>query len=357
MTTLDGTWLYGYDANGQLTGVTYPDGHVVSYVYDAAGNRTAVTDAGVTTSYTTNSMNEYTAVGGATYTFDADGNMTSKTEGGVTTIYTYDIENRLIGVTTPTDTWTYSYDAFGNRIASTHNGVTTNYVIDPAGLGNVAAEYDGSGNLVARYDDGYGLVSRTDAAGAAAYYTFSAIGNTSELTNSAGSVLNTYSYDPFGISLSKSETVPNPFEFVGEYGVMDEGNGLEFMRARYYQSELGRFASPDPAGVNGGFGLYIYCGNNPVNLIDSSGLAASSYEQRWKQAGGGDEYASMFREADNLSQYNQRAVEKGLPIAVNTVVGGLEGALKLAKANPKGFLDWLDALSRLRKDPKFRSDR
>src|SRR5262249_26287923 len=158
-----------------------------------------------------------------TYTYDADGNMTSETEGGVTTHYSYDIENRLISVTTPTDTWTYRYDAFGNRIASTHNGVTTKYVIDPAGLGNLASEYDGSGNLVARYDYGYGLLARCDATGNPDYYTFSAIGNTSEMTNAATKVVNSYAYDPFGVSLGKTETVVNPFEYVGEYGVTSEG--------------------------------------------------------------------------------------------------------------------------------------
>ena len=37
---------------------------------------------------------------------------------------------------------------FGQRITSTHNGVTTKYVIDPIGLGDVAAEYDSTGNLI-----------------------------------------------------------------------------------------------------------------------------------------------------------------------------------------------------------------
>ena len=186
MTTLDGTYTYGYDPLGQFTSVTYPDGHIVSYDYDAAGNRIQVDDNGVVTSYVTNNLNEYTTVGDTTYTYDADGNMTSETEGGVTTHYTYDVENRLIGVTTPLDTWTYRYDAFGNRIASTHNGVTTNYVIDPLGLGNLAAEYDGSATSSRDYDYGYGLLDRTTAyRWRPDYYTFSAIGNTSELTDSA----------------------------------------------------------------------------------------------------------------------------------------------------------------------------
>jgi RHS repeat-associated protein/uncharacterized repeat protein (TIGR01451 family) len=271
MATLTGTQTYGYDPLGQVTSVTYSGGRVVTYAYDGAGNRTTVTDNGVATGYTTNALNQYTAVGGATYSYDADGNMTSKTENGVTTTYTYDAENRLVGVATPTDTWAYQYDAFGNRIGATHNGVAVSYVIDPTGLGNIAAEYNGSGRLIARYDDGYGLLGRTDAAGNAAYYTFSAIGNTSELTSAMGAVLNQYAYDPFGVSLGKTEAVVNPFQYVGEYSVVSEGSGLGFMRARYYEASLGRLLQPDPLRIDGGTNFYRYSSNNPVSLADPEG--------------------------------------------------------------------------------------
>ena len=273
MTTLDGTYSYGYDLLGELTSVTYPDSHVVSYHYDAVGNRTEVTDDGASTHYTTNEMNQYTSVDDANYTYDDDGNLKTKTQDAVTTTYTYDIENRLIGVSTPSDTWTYRYDAFGNRIASTHNGVTTIYITDPLGLNNVAAEYNGAGDLIARYDHGYGLLCRTDPADVTTYYAFDAIGSTSEVTDPNGDVLNSYSYDPFGISLAKTETVANPFEYVGRFGVMEEGNGLHFMRARFYDAGLGRFLSQDPIGLEGGdINLYKYALNNPVSFIDPSGF-------------------------------------------------------------------------------------
>src|SRR5262249_35671617 len=67
MATLEGTFTYGYDALGQLVSVKYPDGHLVTYDYDAAGNRIRVVDNGVETDYTTNDLNQYTKVGGATY--------------------------------------------------------------------------------------------------------------------------------------------------------------------------------------------------------------------------------------------------------------------------------------------------
>ena len=142
-------------------------------------------------------------------------------------------------------------------------------MIDPTGMGNVAAEYNASG-LLARYDHGYGLLSRTGTTGAA-FYTFQAIGSTSEVTGTGGQVLNSYRYDPFGVSLGKTETVANPFEYVGEYGVMNESNGLEFMRARYYSANHGRFTTEDRIGLAGGSNLYTYSSNTSTHLVDPTG--------------------------------------------------------------------------------------
>jgi len=67
--------------------------------------------------------------------------------------------------------------------------------------------------------------------------------------------------------------VPQPFKFVGQYGVMAETDGFYYMRARYYDPEVGRFISEDPMGFDGGdVNLYAYAGNNPVMLVDPLGL-------------------------------------------------------------------------------------
>jgi len=274
MTTQDGTFTYGYDATGQLTSVVLPGGRTIQYEYDANGNRLTVADDGALTNYTTNNLNQYTAVGLASYAYDLDGNRIARSVGGETSQYAYDDMDRLVSVVTPMGTWTYEYDSLGNRVASTHNGQRTEYLLDPTGLDHVAAEYDGDGNLRVQYvHSGSALVSQIDSSGAAAYYDFDATGSTAGLTGSAGSYLNQYSYLPFGEQLSASETVANPFTFVGQFGVMQEGNGLDFMRARYYSDEDGRFLSPDPIGFQGGdVNLYRYVANSPVNLIDPSGL-------------------------------------------------------------------------------------
>ena len=271
-TTLEGTTSYEYDAIGQLTGATLQDGNHIAYNYDAAGNRTSVVDDGVTTNYTANNLNEYTGVGSATYAYDADGNLTDKTESGVTSHYAYDVENHLVSVTTLTESWSYEYDALGNRIASVHDGVRTEYQLDPTGMVNVAGEYDSNGDLVANYTYGIGLEGQTLSGGSSYYYDYNAIGSTTGLSGSIGAYVNQYSYLPFGENLTATETVANSFEYVGQWGVTDEGNGLDFMRARFYDAGDGRFVSTDPIGTNGGVNLYAYSLNSPLNYVDPSGL-------------------------------------------------------------------------------------
>lgn len=273
MTTLDGKTSYDYDATGQLIGVTYPDGHRVTYIYDAAGNRISVTDNGVSTAYTTNKLNQYTGVGNDVYTYDADGNMTTKTDATGTTSYAYDAENRLIRVSTPVSgTWQYTYDALGNRVAVDHDGAVTRYLHDPIGLVDVAAEYGGGDALVARYVHGIGLIARVDAAGDPAYYGFDGTGHTRQLSSVGGNAINNYDYDPYGIVLRVTESIPNPFQYVGRLGVIAERNGLQFMRARYYDNKSGRFLHEDPLNLTGGLNLYSYTSNSPINFIDPFGL-------------------------------------------------------------------------------------
>ena len=271
VTTTDGITTFGYDADGQLTSVSLPGGRVITYQYDAGGNRTSVTDTSATTSYAANNMDQYTSAGGTTYRYDADGNLIQSTGPGGTTSYNYDARGRLIGVTSPTDTWTYEYDVFGNRIAETHNGVTTQDLVDPSG--DIIAEYGGDGSLIASYTQGLGLTSRVSASGQADYYSFDATGNTVDLTGPDGAVLDSYSYLPFGETLSTSGTAPNPFTFGGQLGGVSEGDGLIKLGVRSYDPAQGRFIQKDPIGLVGGKNLYAYADNNPVSISDPSGQA------------------------------------------------------------------------------------
>jgi RHS repeat-associated protein len=279
MTTLDGTWTYEYDAVGQLTHAVFTSTNPavanqdLRYEYDAVGNRTHTVIDGATTDYTTNSLNQYTQVGGANYAYDLDGNLTSVTDTSGTTAYTYNALDQLTGVTSAAGSWAYQYDALGNRVASTVNGQRTEYLIDPTGLVNVVGEFAG-GAAVAHYTFGLGLTSRVDSGGAA-YYDFDAIGSTAGLSNAAGAYVDHYGYLPFGETQTATQAVANPFQFVGRFGVMQEGNGLEFMRARFYSPGAGRFTTLDPLGpARGSVNRYDYGSNSPGNRIDPQGLSA-----------------------------------------------------------------------------------
>ncbi|MEX2142570.1 MAG: RHS repeat-associated core domain-containing protein [Pirellulales bacterium] len=307
--TLEGVTTYGYDATAQLTSVTLPGGRTIQYRYDAEGNRTSVVDAAASTAYQTNDLNQYTAVGNETLTYDADGNLIAQSDGAGTTNYTYDDENRLLSVTRGADTWVYEYDVFGNRVAEVHNGLRTEYLVDPAGLGDVVAEFDASGAVVARYTHGLGLVSRVDTAGADAYYDFDHTGSTVGLTSDAGGYVNRYSYLPFGETTTVAAAVPNPFAYIGEYGVRTAGSGLLHMRARDYDPVTGRFISDDPIGLAGGdSNLRRYVGNDPVNRIDPSGLKSNCTELEKQRARLEQDFQD---ESDKYYEYMRPVEEAG----------------------------------------------
>jgi RHS repeat-associated protein len=198
--------------------------------------------------------------------------------------YTYNDENRIIRTETPNGVWEYEYDALGNRTAVIKDGVRTEYLIDPLssfGLGsvvfeldNVVGEYNANGVLIANYAHGLGLVGKFDSNGAA-YFDADAIGSVNGLTDDSGSYTNRYTYDPFGGIINSIEGVNNPFQFVGEFGVMNDSSGLNFMRARQYDPITGRFTATDPLGLDGGdTNLYQYGLNNPASFVDPEGTNA-----------------------------------------------------------------------------------
>ena len=127
--------------------------------------------------------------------------------------------------------------------------------------------------MIADYTYGLGLTSQVTAQGSD-YYDFDGLGSTVGLTNASQTDVNSYAYTPFGGSLSSTQAVANPFQFLGEWGVVNDGNGLDDMRARAYDSSLGQFTSSDPIGAaSGQVGVRAYAGNDPVNDAAPGGLS------------------------------------------------------------------------------------
>jgi RHS repeat-associated protein len=266
-----GRWDYSYDAVGQLTAWTGPDGRHVEYRYDPLGNRITVNDTGAVTSYTTNKLNQYAQVGEVTYQYDMDGNLTQRVSSSGATIYTFDDQNRLVAVSGVGGDWQYSYDAFGSRVRMDYNGEVTGFVVDPIGLGNLVGEYATSGGDSVSYDYAFDLLMSRANAGQAKCFTFDCIGSTSEVTDESSAVLSAYSFPPFGNVPGISDTKPL-FGYTASSGAATELTMFAYLRARYFSFELGRFTSTDPIGLRGGVNLYEYAGNDPVTFTDPSGL-------------------------------------------------------------------------------------
>lgn len=71
-------------------------------------------------------------------------------------------------------------------------------------------------------------------------------GSVLALTNGTGSIVDQYSYDPYGAMTVIKQGVANPFGFDG--GVDDSSTGLVKFGDRYYNLQLGRWTQMDPPG-------------------------------------------------------------------------------------------------------------
>lgn len=278
--------LYHYDSGGRLRSMndqTAGGAVIVAHQFglDRVGNFTNVTTVGglppqfatITAEYEFEADNRVAAGGGATFTHDANGNLTG-ISGSPATTFGYDALDRLTSVQRGAYSAQYQYNAYGHRVARTVNGETTRLVIDPAAyFSRVLMETDADGNPLAYYVHGLGLIAKITPSGQTYTYHYDWRGSAVALTDPAGAVVNRYVYDPWGnVGANSIEAVANPFRFVGRLGVMDEGNGLFYMRARHYLPALGRFTSKDPVGTLGGPNFYAYALNDPLGLMDPLGL-------------------------------------------------------------------------------------
>ena len=98
------------------------------------------------------------------------------------------------------------------------------------------------------------------------YYLYDGLGSTTDLIDGSGTSIDSYGYDVFGAIRTQSGSSSNYWLFTGE---QRDGTGLQYLRARYYDPETGRFITQDPLPfVN----RYAYVRNNPVRYVDPYGL-------------------------------------------------------------------------------------
>jgi len=270
---------YGYNVASELTSLTYKQGATtlgtLTYTYDLAGNRlttggtfarTNLPPALTTTNY--NANNQQLTFGTSTETYDLNGNLATVTQAGNTTTYIWNARNQLTSISDLGLTASFTYDSFGRRTGKTINGVVTNYVYD--GL-NPAQEKNGA-TVTADLLTGLGIdefFTRTDGVGVRALLP-DALGSTVALGDGTGILQTQYTYEPFGVTTQTGLASTNSYKYTGRE---DDGTGLSFYRARYYQPRFQRFIAEDPIGfVGGDLTLYGYTFNSPLLLRDPYGL-------------------------------------------------------------------------------------
>ena len=273
---------YGYDRNSNVTSLTYKNGGGttlgnLTYGYDGDDQRVSVggsyarTNLPSAQSFSYNPDNSLKTLGSFTVTNDNSGNITCMSSTSGCPQFAFDERGHLAQVQTQPSFYTdYSYDALGRRYEMNVTGLAaTTYQYD--GLNAAETWLNGISSLPTTYQDGLGLDELFNSSGNSLNDSFlrDGLNSTIALTNASGSVIDQTTYDPYGATNDSAPTQASPFEFTGRE---NDGNGLYYLRGRYYVPAIARFISRDPAGLGGGTNLYEYAGDSPTNFTDSTGL-------------------------------------------------------------------------------------
>ena len=304
---------YVYDDEMRLQTVKEDGTEIVSYSYDAVGNKlTETLGNGVVSNYSYNRLNKITNIETALdgdeisnyqYFYNLDGSDYCKirTEGGIIeeTSYGYDGLNRLVSESVAvndnvTDTYSYEYDDYGNRSRMTASG-TENYstvydyndaqgnytsmlqketkTIAPSTISSIpsvketAYSYDANGNLISETS---GSTTKT--------YTYNSINQLVGYTD--GSTTAAYTYNTNGLRIEKvvnGQRINHVWDGSGQ--IVADINGNDIYNAKCYVRGTGLAAKYDfVSGSKTGYTYYLQNAHGDVDdLLDENGIVTKSY--------------------------------------------------------------------------------
>ncbi|SEL39812.1 RHS repeat-associated core domain-containing protein [Roseateles sp. YR242] len=274
---------FGYDELSRLTTVS-TSAQTWTIGYDANGNRTNVTLNGTSRDYTTattsNRLNQISNPA-RSFSYDAAGNTTADS-----TLYsaaTYATDNRLTAITKAGVTTTYTYDAGGQRVMKVTGGApgaTRLFVYDLDG--QLLGEYDANGAPVQEFVWMGNLpvvVMNGSAPAPEIFYVYADhLGAPRILVDTTGVERWRWISEPFGSTAADPAptglaAMEYRLRFPGQY--FDEESGLNYNYYRDYDATSGRYVQSDPIGLGGGINTYAYVEGNPISYVDPFGLQKS----------------------------------------------------------------------------------
>jgi RHS repeat-associated protein len=299
-----------------------------TYQYDGFGNLTRIWTAGagartLDVSPATNRLS------GASY--DGAGNQTSWGSGALEYQYTYSPFNQVRMTTggAPPVTRFHAYTAAGERIASYagDTDVITHTFRDLEG--RVVREYgqvslDGSWSWMGDYVWGNrGLVATMDETDYRLHHHVDHLGSPRHVTHPNGFEEARHRYYAFGEESTDPDADPTRIKFTGHERDLNLSgqttDDLDYMHARHYNPNLGRFLSVDPVdgevGRSQSWNRYTYAWNNPVQLIDPDGRLPTAAEI-----------------ADDLDEKISATKEAGMRWASDGSLGGVALAATIGTA-------------------------
>ncbi|MFJ9084685.1 DUF6531 domain-containing protein [Streptomyces sp. NPDC102384] len=314
---------YTYRADDYLTGVTEAvtgttqqmeldpvgrpltvtaDRWTETYAYDQAGNQTEATwpekggraEARGERTYTGTRVE---SAGGVRYEHDAAGRMVLRQKRRLskkpdTWRYVWDTEDRLVSCTTPDGVqWRYTYDPIGRRTAKyrmaedgsvagavhfTWDGTTLAEQTDSITGVTLTWEHDDDRPLTQLERKPRHTDDLTKAEWDSRFFAIvtDLVGTPTELVDETGHIAWHSRTTLWGVTTRNAEaTATTPLRFPGQYE--DPETGLHYNYFRHYDPETGRYASPDPLGLEPAPNPVGYV-NNPRQSTDVLGLAPKS---------------------------------------------------------------------------------
>lgn len=229
------------------------------------------------------------------YSYDQNGNLVRKTIEGQNWYYHWDLQNRLIKVIHPDcEVSSYTYDLSGKRLSKKieREGQTPKifryFYLDETEIGAL----DENGTIVElKVLSDPNLPEVAPAIAFELYLSsdcrnvyipiYDLQGNVSVLVQDE-KIVSVHRYSAFGEMVNLNETpsdwIDCPWRYRGKR--FDQETGLVFFGARYLDTNLGRWISPDPAGDVDGPNGYLYALNNPITYVDYFGLSSEVHENQ-----------------------------------------------------------------------------